>query len=455
MQPMKKSYIVLSLSALMFAACKPNIEPDAPSANGLDLSGYVSVGNSLTAGSADGTLYKTGQLYSYSAILAEQFKTVGGGEFKQPLLPGDSGWPIDPFATPPSPQAFPRLVLMPVTNCIGVSSLLPMPIAGPYNDTGGSSANISSQGPFNNVGVPGIRAIDYLFPGYGGINPYARRFYLNPAGLPLEEANRANATFFSMWLGSDDVLGYAISGGDDAGVFDPLGLNKISDVVSFKVSYDSVVKRMTNGGAKGALMNIPDIASLPFFITIPSNSLVLDETKAAQLTGFYASQSIPLSFSAGPNNFVIQDPAAPGGVRKMTDAEMVLIIVPQDSIYCGGWGSLKPMPDRYVLTSQEINDIRAATDVFNAFIQEEASHYNLAYVDMKSYLQLLNTGVKHNGVDYSSNLQTGGSYSLDGLHPSKRGNALIANQIINAINAKYGSSIPTTDVNKYPAVGLP
>src|SRR5690606_39546474 len=56
-----------------------------------NLSKYVSVGNSLTAGYADGALYITGQKNSYPNIMAQQFAFAGGGEFYQPLMNDNIG----------------------------------------------------------------------------------------------------------------------------------------------------------------------------------------------------------------------------------------------------------------------------------------------------------------------------------------------------------------------------
>jgi hypothetical protein len=45
---------------------------------------------------------------------------------------------------------------------------------------------------------------------------------------------------------------------------------------------------------------------------------------------------------------------------------------------------------------------------------------------------------------------TGGAFSLDGVHPSARGYALIANKFLEAINAKYGSTFKPVDLGTYP-----
>src|SRR5690606_18428309 len=79
-----------------FASCEPEFENPVTdegfySSGTADFSKYVSVGNSLTAGYADGALYITGQQNSYPNIMAQQFEFVGGGDFTQPLMNDNLG----------------------------------------------------------------------------------------------------------------------------------------------------------------------------------------------------------------------------------------------------------------------------------------------------------------------------------------------------------------------------
>ena len=74
---------------------------------------------------------------------------------------------------------------------------------------------------------------------------------------------------------------------------------------------------------------------------------------------------------------------------------------------------------------------------------------------MKSYLSTINSGVTYNGVKYTAQFVTGGAFSLDGIHLTQRGYAMVANQIITTINAKYGSTVPQVDANKYHGVNFP
>ena len=440
---MKKLYIAICLLGI-FSACKPKLNISKPTPGNANFAVYLAVGNSLTAGYADNSLYLTGQQNSYPQRLSEQFRLVGGGAFKQPLLMSDIGYPS------------PRLILSNAVSCLGVSSLAPVPNGTTidYADT----TNIASQGPFNNVGVPGIRCLDYLIPGYAilaknGGAPFASRFYTNRATeTPMDEALRIPATFFTCWLGNNDVLLYATSGGQgsDSG---PLTTD-ITPVAFFQYNYDSVVHALTKNGAKGVLINIPDVTSVPFFTTIPANGLVLRQGQADSLNEAYAIQGFStIRFSAGANPFVISDHN--GAPRLIQAGEYLLLTIPQDSLTCGGWGSQKPIPNQYVLTIDEVNNIKTATAAFNSIISNTAQKYNLPYVDMNSYLHTVSSGINFNGASYNAVFVTGGSFSLDGVHLTPRGYALVANHILDAINAYYKSTIPAIDINKYPGVRFP
>jgi lysophospholipase L1-like esterase len=443
---MKHTTLLIAAAALFAGSCKSSLEPEKPTAGEADFSTYVAIGNSLTAGYSNGSLYRSGQVNSYPAMLAGQFALAGGGAFKQPLLPGESGWPIAPAA-----GRLPKRILGYSTDCMGNTSLAPVLYSG-LADTAGSARSIAAEGPFNNMGVPGIRCIDYGVAGYGSLNPYAARFFSNP-GLqtPLEASLQLVPTFFTMWLGGNDVLGYATSGG--SGVVGGVGLNDISPLPAFKATYEATVGALVKNGAKGVLINIPDMTALPYFTTISPKGLNLTATNAAMLSSLYAQLGI--SFQEGPNYFIIQDTTAPGGLRQMKDGEYLLLTTPSDSLKCGGWGSAKPIPQQYVLTLDEVNNISVATAAFNQVIEEVANKYKLALMDANMYLKTLKSGITWNGVTYTPTFATGGAFSLDGIHLTERGYGLFANEVIRVINAHYKSTLPAVDINKYSGLRFP
>ena len=67
--------------------------------------------------------------------------------------------------------------------------------------------------------------------------------------------------------------------------------------------------------------------------------------------------------------------------------------------------------------------------------------------------QLANGGIPSNGYILTADLVTGGAFSLDGVHPNSRGYALIANEFLKAIDAKYGSNFEASgnlvDISNY------
>jgi len=93
---MKKNIIYVAVLALSFMACEPEFDNPVDeggvfSSGTADFSNFVAIGNSLTAGFADNSLYITGQENSYPNILADQFSLVGGGTFTQPLMADNTG----------------------------------------------------------------------------------------------------------------------------------------------------------------------------------------------------------------------------------------------------------------------------------------------------------------------------------------------------------------------------
>jgi len=56
-----------------------------------DFSNYVALGASFTSGFTDGALFVAAQQNSFPNILSQQFESVGGGAFAQPLMNDNFG----------------------------------------------------------------------------------------------------------------------------------------------------------------------------------------------------------------------------------------------------------------------------------------------------------------------------------------------------------------------------
>ncbi|MCX6252032.1 MAG: hypothetical protein NTX61_14930 [Bacteroidetes bacterium] len=441
---MKKIFLII-LSLALFSACERKIDKFTVSKGNADFTKFITVGNSLIAGYADGALYHNGQLYSIPNILAGQLQLAGSGTFVQPMVTSEYG--VD------FPGSGPKFKLGPATDCMGAISLGPVPDIGtkdPFSTPVGY--------PVNNFGIPGAKSFHLLYPGYAKLNPYYYRFALTPlTGKVVEDIVASNASFFALWLGDNDVLQYALAGG---------AADSITSPAFFTTAMGGVLQALTLNHAKGVIATIPDITTIPYFTTVPWNGLVLDKQQADTINYAMGLFQLPFHYVVGRNPFLVADPTSAHPyfkVRQMVAGELVLLTVPQDSMKCHGMGIINaekhvpyPIPNQYVLTADEVSALVTATTAYNEIIKTAlAPTFGLAIVDMNEKLKTLSTGISWNGISLSTVFVTGGAFSLDGIHLNPRGNALAANFFIEAINAKFGSTIPEVDITKYPGVIFP
>ena len=109
-----------------------------------------------------------------------------------------------------------------------------------------------------------------------------------------------------------------------------------------------------------------------------------------------------------------------------------------------------PLADQWVLSKNEAAEIEAASTQYNATIQALATQHNLAFVDARAILTKLKvSGIAYENYILKSDFVFGGAFSLDGVHPTGRGYALLANEFAKAINAKYGSNLPGVKISDY------
>ena len=511
---MKK--IILSafaISALTLVSCNTDFERDVNnvtvSAGNADFSKFVSIGNSLTSGYRDGALYLDGQKESFPSMIAKQMALAGGTQtFTQPLMPNNVGGFTDLFAASGNKEFYGKLTLS--------ATLSPTPSAPGANlDVIGGTGKY-----FNNMGVPGAKSFHLVTPGYGSAanlatgkaNPYFVRFATSATTRVLDDAAAQKPSFYTLWIGNNDVLSYATSGGsgvDRKGNLDPstYGSNDISDpnVVANVIKTVITTLKTANANSKGAIANIPYVTSIPYFTTVPYNPLtpkLLGSNLATlnanlygplkqALTAFGAGNRINLLSATSTNPVLIKDTSLTdlsaqltaaltpslglatatafgqifGQARQATAEDYILL---PTSTVIGSTNSSAPAPvniygisypleNKHVLTKTETATVKTAVDAYNASISSLATTYGLALVDANAKMRELATssGIQYNGVKYSASFVTGGTFSLDGVHPNGRGYALIANTFIDAINKTYGSTLPWVDINAYSGVTFP
>lgn len=456
---MKNKFIYLAILAAGFASCEPEFENEVNAsytAGEADFSSYVAIGNSLTAGYMDGTVSRVGQTYSFPNLLAQQFALVGGGEFTQPSFAED------------------------VNNLGGISG-----IAGfntrlvidasqerPENIAGTSTITLTPQATaYNNMGVPGAKSFHLGFPGYGSLNPYFARHSTSATATVLGDAMSKNPTFFTNWIGANDVLTYATNGGAQPDGVTPAadhnltgnlnpetyGFNDITNANAFESVYSTIINTLTSGGAKGVVATVPSVTSIPYFTTVKWNVLPAEATSTnATVLGLYQFLSVAtggrissLNTNPGTKNPVLiydadltdmsatiqayasgsGDPtliayastigALYGKARHATASDLVVLTAssvigvepnPADPMAnpFDVPGVTLPLANKYVLTANEKAKVASATAAYNTAIVTIAASKNLAVADMNQILNQLVSGLRvDTGVIYTANYFSG------------------------------------------------
>ncbi len=524
---MKKILISGFAAALVLSttACKTDFDTDVseiPVTSGTaDFTRYVALGNSLTSGYRDGALYVDGQNESFPNMIAGQMRLAGGAAvFKQPMM-------ADNWGGIPAVNFGDKYQLVVKNGAL-------TPEQSPTIQGSTTLQSIYSQGPFQNMGVPGAKSFHLVAPGYGSManlavgaaNPYFVRFASSASASVLQDAMAQNPTFFSLWIGNNDVLSYATNGGTNSqtvgGVttYTPATVqtgntnpatyksNDISDPNVVAGSIKAILDGLASVGAtKGVIANIPNVTTIPFFTRVPYNPIPLDAARAQTLntsligplkqvlTAFGQGSRLNL-VSAGNNPAIIVDnsltnlsaqltaaltgagyPAAQaalignafGQARHAKEGDLLLL---RASSVLGNdvmtnqpatptsqfiYGASFPLPDQLSLTTTEVGHITTAVNAYNSAISAMATSYGLAHVNASAKMGELagNSGIMYDGVKYTATFVTGGTFSLDGVHLNGRGYAVIANEFIKAINAKYGSTLPQVTPGSYSGIKFP
>ena len=490
-----------------WVADNPIIEASTGDAGTLDFSNYVAIGNSITAGFMDGALFPEGQASSYPSILASQFAMVEGGEFAFPNISSGNG-----FGGGMPGKEIGRAF-------IDVAAALLNP-ADAIKFTSGSALTRSTTASLNNFGVPGARMIDATNALYGLGNPFFANFASAPGTASmLDDAVAANPTFFSVWLGSNDVLGYATSGGVDEA--------DITDAGSFTTSLTEVLTRLSAGGAEGVILNVPPVTLIPYFQIVttlsggvnilPAGSI--DVATAGLLNSRYGAYNAGLDglVSAGmvtaaeaairkitfvgdeANSPVITDESLTDltrfGLASMRQAQVIngvsdlfpltaLAVVGTEAVEGDPttvYGVGVPLPDANTLTVDEQVNIIRGYATFNGIISGVVANFpkmtlvdvGPIFADVFGLSAAQATGLALSPAAVSAadevlGIGVGGFdlvplsleecclfnsiWSADGIHPNARGAALVANEIIKAINSKNDAEVLEVDVLSFTGI---
>jgi hypothetical protein len=437
----------LAFAVMVFlAACKPTENVFQTQAGEANFSKMLVLGGSYLSGYTHGGLSARSDSFSIPALFNRSLQTLGAPTLRHARVNASNGigWHTKPWEAAYQTQS----ILGYKTDCKGVSALSPIKGIPNANDIYNFEQAVLN---VNVLAVPFATMAQYQDASLGG--PQGNVFYRRMASFPgtstlLADAVSKNASFFMAWPGMDDLFNWASQGG---------ALGSLPVPALFERQLDSVLQQLTANGAKGVIANVPDFTVMPFYTTVAWNNADLNQGQVDTLNEAYALGGLAhIRFQPGRNGFVIADAQAPGGFRQLHQGEYITLSVPLDSMKCYKYGLLvNVVNNRYVLDSAEVVLFQQNRQSINQIIAQKATQYGLALADMNAYMSHLPKGILADGVLMNSTLVSGNFFSLDGYHPTEKGYALLANEMIRAVNARYGAKIPMVHCADCRAVLFP
>jgi lysophospholipase L1-like esterase len=434
---MKKLFIyssLLSFIALAIIGCEDFSQLTEPELNSgsADFTRFVSIGNSLTMGEQSSSVFEAGQMYSFGKLIADQVGTT----YEQATFsdPGTGG----------------RLE---------VAALAPFTLY--TNPNQGSPTNLTYAAPYNNLGIKGAFLYDVLnarsastcyTANFGSPNPLFDAV-LRGFGTQLELAIAQQPTFITLWIGNNDILAYATRGG----LFPP------TDPGVFQTQYAQVLTSLNSTGAQIVIGGMPNALLTPYFTTVgPGVGQALQGIPGAQGLVYQTTGAPGVAIATSTdlinkNVFVTLSGSSAANLLgdqtgKYYNDNGIPVPPGVNTAFPFGLTPENPFPNSLVLDPTEIANYQALNIGYNDIISGLAASMGYYVVDWDELFNQLASadGLNVNGINFSTTFVNGNFFSLDGIHPTSQGYAIIANEFIKATNEKYNASIPLIDVSTIP-----
>ncbi|WP_304233740.1 hypothetical protein [Jiulongibacter sediminis] len=179
-------------------------------------------------------------------------------------------------------------------------------------------------------------------------------------------------------------------------------------------------------GEKGVILNTPDPADLPFY-----NSIPLEEADK-----LYAEANLSSLF-----NYSVRDYSYSILPTSTSDS----LLSPNIAL------KIKPGISKNEVKIQGYNRNLELLEMLNYEKEVIARKLNYPLVDLHSLYKKIRNGefITDDGVLVEDSFPKGNFYSADGIYPSAFGQAVIANEVIKAINSHYKTTIPLLQTREF------
>lgn len=416
--------LALAGCAVLLTACDDEalrpVPPPPDATAGALFNSYVAIGNSITAGFQSGGISDSTQREAYPGLLARQMGTT----FNLPLLNA-------PGCPPPFINVFTQQRTAPIP-CALRERPLPEII--------------------HNVAVPGAAVIDALSNLDSASGPNALTTFFLGGRTQIDAAAAARPSFVTVWIGNNDVLGSITRG--DALTGDP---STITPVADFAGRYGDLADEIDDLGPQGGvLIGVVQVGFAPF-LTSGLAWAGFEQAFDAQTAPLNALDVAPSCVTPEPipttTNAVFGAVPFPvgGGLLQQAVAKIDSVLnglLPPPSLVPVVVDCDRPeMVDRVEMLNLFLTVVQ-----YNAVIEAAAADLGFVFVDPNGLLlELLSDpsairpfpafpGTADPAITVTAPFGT--ALSRDGIHPSVAAHRLVANALIQAINARYGTAIP-------------
>ena len=387
---MKRFTMLVAVAAL--AACERVETGVEPTENGADFTRYVAMGTSISMGYASDGVVAASQTTSWPKLLAADI----GVTFTQPL--------IEPPGCRP-PLVAPLSLLKRLDGSLSISNTLVCTE---------NSAGVTL--PTQNVAVTAQTAVD-AFTLAPTPNTVAARVLA--AGQTQVNAMRAqNPTFVSVEFGGGEVLP-ALNGL----VSENTTIRSIEDFTS---GYQNIIDAVKQTGAKALLVTLPtDVSKFP---AVRTSAEIASQRSAFALLNV----SVNANCDASPNLVTFLKllstlfNAATRAASGLGPYDLSC-----EDVFASADGILSP---------SEVATLNTLIGQINSFITTKANDNGYATMSLGTLYDTAKSGVTFDLTTIlTSNTPFGPNMSLDAVHPSPAGNAILAAAAKAAIIAKYGA----------------
>ena len=456
---MKKIRFLLFLSvALLVLACQ--VEGPPPSMTGV---GFVTLGDSLTMGTQDAGLSREMQLNCYAYYIADQMGLSG---FQQPYVDPPIG--IPPYTEPFTYSG--GIITFPDEGTPNLLSILT------------SLVNRSLSRPYDNLGVNGARLVNAN--GLGDLTEVttytdtsSNNFFFDivlrnlPVFNPdfgyttlLEQAAMLEPDYAILWIGNNDVLAYLIGGGGDEVITDTTDFtDELADVIAQLQSTTEAEIVMANIPVNPEYLAYSHALDGAFVGGVPKlfdpttlEAIDFDDTAGTEYVNLVTEETPARLLLTAAAAYIQGGAGIPGGLEQTKIDTLVNdygVKVPDTPI---------PIPGDLTLTDAEVDNITTAVAAFNVIIAATAASSGPEdpEIPLLDVYDLFDSDTFESGGKYEDVgtidfvLKPGAAdktiFSLDGVHPSNLGHAIIANEFIEVMNTEFSLSIPLIDLSGFP-----